>query len=292
MLKSKSEKAFDVVNSILMVILLLIFAVPYLLIITTSFTDETMISVHGPSLLIRKFSIDAYAYIFASQFTFVRALLVSVYLTLVTTALGLVINSLFAYALSRRTLLGKKFFNFYLVFTMLFSGGMIPGYLIVTGLGLKNSLWAIILPAIVSAWNVILIRNYFYSIPESLAESAKIDGANNVQILLRIYVPISTSVLATISLFTAVAQWNNWSGPLLYIDNLHRELYPIQYLLREMLNNLDGVMGDTGGASSATIPSESVKNAAVIVATLPIICVYPFLQKYFINGVIIGSVKE
>lgn len=292
MLKSKSEKAFDVVNYILMVILLLIFAVPYLLIITTSFTDETMISVHGPSLLIRKFSIDAYAYIFASQFTFVRALLVSVYLTLVTTALGLVINSLFAYALSRRTLLGKKFFNFYLVFTMLFSGGMIPGYLIVTGLGLKNSLWAIILPAIVSAWNVILIRNYFYSIPESLAESAKIDGANNVQILLRIYVPISTSVLATISLFTAVAQWNNWSGPLLYIDNLHRELYPIQYLLREMLNNLDGVMGDTGGASSATIPSESVKNAAVIVATLPIICVYPFLQKYFINGVIIGSVKE
>jgi putative aldouronate transport system permease protein len=292
MIRSRAEKTFNVFNYIFLTVLGLIFLLPCILIVTSSLTSETVLAVHGSGLLIRKFSFEAYVYIFSMSATFVRSLLVSVFITVVTTVLAVVVNCLCAYPLSRPRLAFRKEITLFFVFTMLFSGGMIPSYLIVTGLGLKNTLWAVILPAIVSAWNMLLVRNYFAGIPDSLEESAKMDGANNLTVFIRIYFPLSMPIVATIALFSAVGQWNNWAGPLMYIEEEYRHLYPVQYLLREMLNNLQNVGdGTAGGGGSGIAPLENVKNASIVVATLPIVIVYPFIQKYFINGIMIGSVK-
>lgn len=217
-----------------------------------------------------------------------RSLWNSIFITVVGTFLMVVNTTLFSYALTKKELVGRKFFSFYAIFTMLFAGGTIPYYLVVTGIGLDQSLWAIILPGSVSAWNILLTRNFFANLPESMLEAAELDGAGHVNVLLRVVLPTSFPVIATVILFTAVGFWNNWFGPLLFIDSVkNRDLLPIQALLREMLNNVESIVG-----SNPNMPSEAIKNAAVVVATLPIVIVYPLLQKYFINGVILGSVKE
>jgi len=292
MLKSRGEKIFSVINTMLMVMLSLVFVLPYMMILSTSLTAEIYLSAHGPTLFPVQFSFASYKFIFTAQKLFVHSILNSVYLTVVGTLLGVTVCTLLAFSLSRKGLVGKKQITFYVVFTMLFSGGIIPYYLVVSGLGLLNSLWSIILPGAVNAWNTILIRNYFSTIPDSLEESAKLDGATNFKVMTSIIVPLSKPVIATVTLFFGVGFWNNWFGPMLFIDSGHRHLYPIQYLLREMLQSLNAVVGDLGGGSATNLPSEGIKNASIIIATLPIIMVYPFLQKYFIKGVILGSVKE
>ena len=174
---------------------------------------------------------------------------------------------------------------------MLFGGGMVPFYLLIEKLNLLNNLWSLILPVVTSAWNVILLRNYFAALPDSLEESARIEGAGSLKILFGIYIPLSASVIATVALFAAVNQWNSWTTTRLFIDPNHSELYPIQYVVRNMIINMDSISSGTGGGAS-NVPQIGVQNAAIIVATLPIICIYPFLQKYFINGTIVGAVKE
>ncbi len=292
MLYSKGQKVFNACNAALMVILLLVFALPYLLILATSLTAENILMVYGPSLLVRQWSFEAYDYILFTQTSFIRSFGVSVYITVVTAVLNLAVNALFAYPLSRRRFSAAKVFSVLAVITMLFGGGTIPFFLLIERLHLLNNLWALILPMVFSAYNIILLRNFFTSIPDALEESAKIDGANNFVVLFRIYLPLSKAVLATVLLFAAVNQWNTWTTTMMFIDSNHAELYPVQYYIRQLLSGLDSMAGEVGSGSVANLPQEGIKNAAIIVATLPIICVYPFLQKYFINGIMIGSVKE
>ena len=291
MLKSRGEKIFNVINITIMLILFAIFIFPYIIIISSSFSGERALAKYGPGFFIRDFSFASYLYIFSAGSTVLRSLGVSVYITLVTTVLSVLVNALLAYPLSRHDLFGKKILNIYVVITMLFGGGMVPFYLLIEDLNLLNNLWSLILPVVVSAWNIILLRNYFAALPDSLEESAKIEGAGNVRILFEIYIPLSASVIATVALFAAVNQWNSWTTARLFIDPNHSELYPIQYVIRNMIINMDSISSGAGGGASS-VPQIGVQNAAIIVATLPIVCVYPFLQKYFINGTIVGAVKE
>ncbi len=288
----KKIPVFNIFNYSLMSVLILIFAVPYAIILASSLSTESSLAYHGYVLFPREFSLNAYKYIFTSNTYFVRSIFNSVYMTVVGTILATVVTVMYSYAVSRSRLPGKGFFNNFAIFTMLFGGGLVPYYLLVTGIGLKDSLWAIILPATMQAWNMILIRNYLYGIPDSLEESAKIDGATPYGVLFRIYFPLIKPVIATVVLFSAVGFWNNWYGPLLFIES--KEKYPIQYLVRDMLNQLAAINSDPGGGASqpGAVPLISTRMAAIVVASLPIIAVYPFLQKYFIHGAILGAVKE
>ena len=274
-----------------MLLLFAVFVFPYVIIISSSFSGESALAKYGPGFLIRDFSLASYQYIFSAGSTVVRSLGVSVYITLVTTVLSVLINSMVAYPLSRHEFFGKKVLNIYVVITMLFGGGMVPFYLLIEKLNLLNNLWSLILPVVTSAWNIILLRNYFAALPDSLEEAARIEGAGSVRILFGIYIPLSASVIATVALFSAVNQWNSWTTTRLFIDPNHSELYPIQYVIRNMIINMDSISSGVGGGA-ANVPQIGVQNAAIIVATLPIICIYPFLQKYFINGTIVGAVKE
>lgn len=290
MKKSRGEKIFNAFNVTIMLVLFCVFIFPYIIIVCSSFSSERALALHGPGMVIREFDLSAYKYIFSSGSTILRALGVSIYITVVTTILTVMITALLAYPLSRKNFVGKKFLNVYIVITMLFGGGMIPFYLLIEKMNLLNNLWSLMLPILVSGWNVILMRNYFASLPESLEESAKIEGANSIQILVKIYIPLSMSVIATVALFSAVNQWNSWTTTKMFIDPNHSELYPIQYVVRNMIINMDSIAGE--GSDTSNIPQIGVQNAAIIVATLPIVIVYPFLQKYFINGTIVGAVKE
>ena len=194
---------------------------------------------------------------------------------------------MYAYALRHPKLKGKKFFNLYLVVTLLFSGGLVPNYLIVTTF-FRDSLWSLIIPAMIAAWYTFLIRNYLLTISTSLAEAAEIDGAGQFTILLRIFVPLSKPIIATICLFVAVSQWNSYTGPLLYLES------ESNYTLQLVVNKMNELMANiaANNTTGRMIPSQSGEMAAVVVSTLPIICLYPFLQKYFITGITMGGVKE
>jgi putative aldouronate transport system permease protein len=170
---------------------------------------------------------------------------------------------------------------------MLFSGGLIPTYVLIVEMGLNNTWWALLLPGALAPWNVIIIRSYYLTIPHSLEEAAKLDGASNFKVFLRIYVPMSMPVISTQILFTAVGFWNAWSGPLLYFDSSHSNMYPLSTLLKLMLDENSGAMGGSGSGYT-----EPEKMATTVIATLPIIVSYPFMQKYFISGMTLGSVKE
>ena len=289
MLKTKGEKIFDVINVILMCVLILVFVVPFLVIVCSSFTSEQALVKYGTSLIIHEFSLENYKFIFSRGSAVLRAFGISVLITVITTVLTVAVNVLLAYPLSKKGFVGKKFFNVYIVITMLFGGGMIPFYLLIEKMNLLNNLWSLILPIIASAWNVILLRNYFAGIPSSLEEAAKIDGATNWQILKRVYLPLSMPVIATVALFAAVNQWNSWTTTRMFIDPNHSELYPLQYLIHNMINDVNNL---TGTSSESDVSQIGVQNAAIVVATVPILMIYPALQKYFINGVIVGSVKE
>ena len=287
MIKSTSNKALHITNIILICLLTLTFLLPVVLILSASVSTADSFAQYGYTLIPKAIDFFAYKYVLFSNSLFIRALGNSVFMTVVGTALMVINCALYSFALVQKDLVGKKFFSLYAVFTMLFAGGMIPYYLVVTGIGLGNTLWAIILPGAVSAWNILLMRNFFSSIPLSLTEAAQLDGASHWQVLRRVIIPTSFPVVATVILFTSVGFWNNWFGPLLFIDKAHRDKAPIQFLMREMLDDVATVVGQ-----NTDLPTEAIKNATVVVATLPIVIVYPILQKYFINGVILGSVKE
>jgi len=199
-------------------------------------------------------------------------------------------TSLGAYALSRQNFLWKNPIMFGIVFTMFFSGGLIPTFLLVNKIGLLDSRWALIIPAAMSTYNLIIMRTSFQGIPASLEESAKLDGANDFTVLFRIVMPLSMPVIAVMILFYGVAHWNSWFSALIYIRS--RDLFPLQLILREILitNNTDSMMTGVGGGDRMPI-GETIKYATIIVSTIPVLCLYPFLQKYFVKGVMIGAIK-
>jgi putative aldouronate transport system permease protein len=234
----------------------------------------------------------AYKTLFKASSILLSGFQITLFRVVVGTALNLLFTYFVAYALAKRDLVGKSILTFFFFFTMLFGGGLIPTYILIKNLGLINNIWVYILPGLVSVWNMLLLRNFIMTIPESLSESADIDGAGDLVIIFRIILPLTIPALITVGLFYAVAHWNSWWDAYLYVSK--PGLAPVQLVLRNILARANiTVNAITGGISSTEIqpPSRSIQNAAVVITTVPIVCVYPFLQKHFIKGVLVGAVK-
>ncbi len=284
--QTKARIVFNVFNYTALVLLSIVFLVPYIYVLSASFSDEIAFIKNGFSLLPKEWSLAAYKFLLTRDsqifLSIGNSLILAVGGTLVTT----LVSMLYAYPLSRKYLKGNKFFAIFMIFTMLFSGGLIPYFLVVSSM-FDDSLLAIIIPGAMAPYYTILIRNFFMAIPDSLEEACKIDGGNDFLILFRIFMPLSVPVLASVALFAAVSNWNNYTGPLLFITT--KTKYPIQYLIQQLLTDVSGIYA---GGGSEIIPSQTLKYAAVIIGSLPVLILYPFLQKYYINGMVMGSVKE
>ena len=266
-------------------------AFPFYNTLIVSFADEAAVGKQLVYLLPVSIDFSAYKVIFEDS-TIVSSFLVSLFITIVGTAASMLISTAGAYALSKKDYPGRNFFMNAIVFTMLFSGGLIPFYLTVKNLGLTNTLASLILPSLANTFYLIIMINYFRGIPASIEESAKIDGANDILILLRIIIPVSVPTIAAISLFYAVDKWNAFYHAMLFMSDPKK--YPLQLMLREILVNYSQMINSTTAVSMSTtkpVYQESLKMAVVVVTALPILMVYPFIQKYFAKGIMIGSVK-
>jgi len=283
------ENIFDKFNVCFMVTLMIITVYPLLYVLFASFSEPSQLISHTGLLWGSKgFSSKGYELVFKNPMIF-TGYGNTIFYVFVGTALNILLTSFAAYALSRKAFLFKKVIMLGIVFTMFFSGGLIPIYIIVKDIGLYNSRLALILPGAMSAWNMIIMRTSFMELPNSLEESAKIDGANDFTILFRIVIPLSKAVIAVMVLFYGVGHWNSWFNGMIYLKE--RAKYPLQLVLREILimNSTESML--SGGDNYGTSMDVIVKYACIIVATVPILCLYPFLQKYFVKGVMIGAVK-
>lgn len=286
--KTIGSRIFSAINFTLLALIALITVLPVIHVVAGSFTTTAELASSKFVLIPKVWSLEAYKYIFSTN-TIFKAMGVSIGVTAVGTFFSLFITALMAYALSRRDLDGRKVVNFMVVFTMLFHGGMIPTFLVVKELGLIDSYAALILPSAISAFNMIILRTFFQNIPEGLEESAKIDGCNDFGILFRIVLPLSLPALATIGLFYAVTYWNTYMTAILYLDDSAK--WPIQVLLRQIVVLASGMDHSATLDAAAPPPDQTIKMAVIVVATLPILCVYPFLQKHFAKGAMLGSMK-
>lgn len=276
-------------------VLLIIFAIfclfPFISVISSSLSTESSILKYGYSLWPREFSLEAYKLIFKDA-TIYRSYGVTIFVTVVGTALAMLVTCALAYPLSLRHLKYRNTINFYVYFTMLFHGGLVANYLLISKyLDMKDTIWVLIIPALVSPWNMFLMRNFFRSIDESLAESAKIDGANDIYILFRIILPISMPAIATVGLFYALAFWNKWFEAMLYISK--EDLWPLQYLIMRIMSNTQFASELSAKVSlpNYVVPTLTTRLATTVVTIGPIIFLYPFLQKYFVKGLMVGAVK-
>lgn len=288
-IRTRGEFAFDGLNYVLLALSALITLFPFWYILAVSLSPLDQVMRGGLILWPEKFTLDSYITIFKNAH-FTRALWVTIALTVVGTLTNLVMTVLMAYPLSKKRLKGRRVLLFLVLFTMLFSGGMIPSFLVMKWLDLLNSFWSVIVPSAISAFNLIILKNFFQSIPEELEEAAKIDGCRNTGVLLRIVLPLSLPALATFTLFYAVGHWNQFFTSIMYVTD--SKLWPIQVILRQMI--IEGSTEDFQAAlanESIQIMPTTIKMAAIIVATVPILFVYPFLQKHFAKGVLLGSVK-
>lgn len=285
---SVGSKIFDVVNYTLLGLLAMVMVIPFIHVVGSSFATSAEIAETSFLLFPTEFSLNAYKYIFSTD-TILRALLISVTVTVGGTLWSMFLSTLTAYGLSRKDLVGRRFFNFLIVFTILFNGGMIPTFLVVEQTGLLNSLWALIIPVSINAFNMIILRSFFMNLPAGLEESAKIDGASDFGILFRIVIPCSLPAIATISLFYAVTYWNTYMHAILYISDSAK--WPVQVLLRQIVVLASGINYDGATYTDVPPPEVTVKMATIVVATVPVLLVYPFLQKYFAKGALLGSVK-
>jgi len=294
---TRIKQPVNILFNFLMIVLCLICVIPILLVISISFTSEESLNQYGYRLLPRAFSFDGYSYLYTQKETILPAMLVSVFVTVCGTALGVVLNSLMGYVLSRREYKLQNFFVWFVFIPMIFNGGLVASYFInAQFLGLKDTIWVLILPLAVSSFNVILCKTFFRTtIPDSLLESARMDGASQLTIFFRIVFPLSQPVLATIGLFMSFAYWNDWFTAMLYIDN--PSLYSLQAYLNRLLSDINylaqnaAFLGVSHAQLLAAMPKESARMAIVVVTVLPIAYAYPFFQRYFVSGLTIGAVK-
>ncbi len=261
--------------------------IPMLYIIAGSLTTAEELNRRGFVLIPSELSLDAYRYLLSSE-AVLRGLGVSVYITMLGTAVNILLTVLMAYGVARKDLKGRRTIMLMVIFSMLFSGGMIPTFLIVKSVGLLDSYWSLIVPGAISAFNLIVIKNFFQQLPDGLEESAKIDGCNDVGILFRIVVPLSLPAIVTFTMFYAVGHWNSYFTAILYINDT--EKWPLQVLVRQLVILSQGGLGESN-QDSFNIPAKTVNMALIVLSTLPIVMIYPFLQKYFAQGVLLGSVK-
>ncbi len=275
---------------VVLTLLTLAFLVPFLYVLSASLTSEKALAQGGIKLFPSDISFDAYTFLFKYSEDILRAFGNTIIIAAATTLLMITVTAMFAYPLSKKDLPGRTGILRYVLFSMMFGGGLIPTYLLMHEYGFADSWLCMIIPGCYSSWNMILMRNYFSSIPGELEESALIDGAGYFTILSRIMIPLSKPIIATLSLFCVVGTWNNWYTSLLYLSN-KKALWPIMMFLKTVLESTNPSTTMGMPVSGAFPPSESLKMAAVIVCITPILCAYPWCQKYFVKGMMIGSVK-
>lgn len=267
--------------------------IPFVTMVSSSFTSERSIMEHGFSIIPREFSMEAYKLVFANPDMIIGSYRITIILTLCGTAAGLFLTAMCGYALQRPDFMYRNKIAFFIYFTTLFSGGVVPYYLLmVKVLHLKDNYLAVFLPLLLSPWNIFLMRNFMKSIPHSITESAKIDGANDFTIFLRLILPLSTPALATVGLFIALGYWNEWYNSLLFLST-NVKYRPLQLFLYNLITRADYIRMSAAQSNipAQDIPMESMKMATAVVATGPVILFYPFVQRYFIQGITIGAVK-
>ncbi|MGG4341985.1 carbohydrate ABC transporter permease [Paenibacillus lautus] len=281
--ESFASKLFDVFNVLFMIVLIMVMAYPMLYVFSASISNNAMVASGAVLLWPKKITLIAY-----EQLIYNPDLWVSYWNTIrytfLQTVLTLIATSAMAYPLAKRWLPGRRVILLMAAFTLLFSGGMIPTFLIVQKLGMLDTIWAIVLPSLISTWYLFIMRTFFEALPEELEDAAAIDGCGSMQILVRIVLPLSVPVMVTIGLFTAVNQWNSFFSALIYLND--REMYPLQIMMRNILIAGTNVQGE-GDLTHL----ETLKYAMIMIGTLPILCVYPFIQKYFVQGTMIGGIK-
>ena len=296
--KKAYNEGFTGITNIIANIILAVFAIacvfPFIFVIIISLTSEQSLLEHGYSIFPKEWSFEAYKYLFQSGGALAQSYMVTILVTVLGTIINVSMVSTYAYAISRKGFKYRRQFTFLVFFTMLFGGGMVPSYIVMTQvLGLKNTIWALILPLAFNSFNIIVMRTFFQkSVPDSIIESARIDGASEFRIFTKIVIPLAIPGIATIALFSTLAYWNDWFNAMLYID--YQNLVPLQHMLMKIEKNMEFIRQNAmlSGAVMNALPQESVRMAMVVISTLPIACTYPFFQKYFISGLTIGGVKE
>lgn len=289
-LNSPGEHIFLFLNDLILILLCIVMIYPVLFVLARSVTPELERALHPLRIFPSSFDFTGYVFIFSSGSNIVNSYRTTILRTLIGTAVNMALTLLLAYPLSKKYYRPRKVLTGLIVFTMWFSGGLIPSFLLNKSLGLLNSFWVYIFPCAVNPFNLMIMRNFFQQIPDSLDESAKLDGANDLRVFWSIYLPLSTASIATLTLFYAVFHWNMWFDSMLYMNR--KEMWTMQYTLRQLIDSATVTDIATVGTAMDNIPpAETVRMATVVVATVPILCIYPFLQKYFVKGMLVGSVK-
>lgn len=295
--KGKDVIALNIIAYCFTGLLALLCLIPFLMVLSGSFSSEEAITANGFSILPQDFSLEAYKTVFKEPLVVVRAYATTIGLTVVGTAVGLILQTMTAYVLSRKDFEWRNGFSFFFYFTTLFSGGLVPTYILYTQtLDLQDSYLALLLPLIFSVYNLLVMKSYITDIPDSLIDAAKIDGCGEVRTLFQVVLPLIKPALATVGLFIALAYWNDWYNAMLYIKS--EERYPLQYFLYQQVNNIESYKKlissnavSSAVVSSLSLPTQTLKMALTIVVTGPIILAFPIVQKYFVQGITIGAVK-
>ncbi len=293
-MKIKKKLPQLILNLIFVVVSLLVIF-PFVLLVSTSLSNETDIALYGTSIIPRKIDLAAYRYVWKNGNMILDAYKVTGFVSIVAMILGTFLKSLIAYPLSRMNYRKRNFVAFYLFFTMLFHGGMVPTYILITRyLHLDNTLWVYVLRGLLSPWHIFMIRTFFQGVPNEIVEAARIDGMSEYGIYLKMMIPLSKPVIASVALFMFLTKWNDWMASMLYITN--EKLYTLQYLLQKILKDIDIIkqnmeMGIDVGVDMSEIPSETMRMAMAVVVAGPALVIFPFFQKYFAKGLTVGSVK-
>ena len=285
----KNDFIFHSINYTLLILLSLSFIIPFLLVFGTSFVTKQELAESGFVFFPKTWDFSAYNVLLREGSDLVKAYGITIFRIVIGTAANLLVTGGFAYAISKKELPGRNLMIGMAFVTMVFGGGLIPTYMIIDVLGMVDSLWSLVIPGLMSVWNMLILRNFFYTIPNSLEESALLDGATPIQVFFRIIIPLSLPALATIGLFYAVDHWNAWFDAAIYLNDPHK--YPVQLVLRKYVMNMSFHEMKFDLAAGPKPPDTSIKSAVIVISTLPILCIYPFVQKYFVKGVMVGSVK-
>ena len=290
------SKSFNRVSTVVLTLLVILAMLPIILIVIASFSGEDALIRDGYTYFPAEWSLDSYYYMVKQGVMILRAYGVSFFVTFFGTALSVLLTTMLAYPMARKSFRGRNVLAFFVFFTMLFNGGIVPSYIMWTQIfGIKDTIWALIIPNyLVTAFNVILVKNYYQnSVPDSLIEAAQLDGASELKIFFRVMLPLSKPTVATIGLFTGITYWNDWTNGLYYINN--EKLYSIQQLLMKIMDNIQALRSNSNaallGTGAVELPGTSIRMAMAVIGILPILFIYPFVQKYLVKGVVVGAVK-
>ena len=290
------SKSFNRVSTVVLTLLVILAMLPIILLVIASFSGEDALIRDGYTYFPAEWSLDSYYYMVKQGVMILRAYGVSFFVTFFGTALSVLLTTMLAYPMARKSFRGRNVLAFFVFFTMLFNGGIVPSYIMWTQIfGIKDTIWALIIPNyLVTAFNVILVKNYYQnSVPDSLIEAAQLDGASELKIFFRVMLPLSKPTVATIGLFTGITYWNDWTNGLYYINN--EKLYSIQQLLMKIMDNIQALRSNSTasllGTGAVDLPGTSIRMAMAVIGILPILFIYPFVQKYLIKGVVVGAVK-